>query len=91
MANYSRISFASCAVASACYWTQPAFAQVEDIIVTAQKREENSQDVPISITAVTSRVQLEQSGVTKVEDLTFSASGLNMTRTTGSDRHQYSR
>ena len=79
MTNYSRILFAGCAAAGIL--AQPAYAQVEDIIVTAQKREEKLQDVPISITAVTS-AQLEQSGVTKVEDLTFSASGLNMTRTT---------
>ncbi len=30
----------------------PAFAQVEEIVVTAQKVEENVQDVPIAITAV---------------------------------------
>jgi iron complex outermembrane recepter protein len=29
----------------------PAFAQVEEIVVTAQKVEENVQDVPIAITA----------------------------------------
>ncbi|MBA4051667.1 MAG: hypothetical protein C0472_07255, partial [Erythrobacter sp.] len=32
--------------------TAPAMAQVEEIIVTAQKVEENVQDVPIAITAV---------------------------------------
>ena len=29
----------------------PAFAQIEEIIVTAQKREESMQSVPIAVTA----------------------------------------
>ena len=29
----------------------PAFAQVETIVVTARKREENIQDVPVSVSA----------------------------------------
>ena len=32
-----------------------AFAQIDEVIVTAQKREENIQDVPISITAITAQ------------------------------------
>ena len=46
----------------------PAAAQVEEIVVTAQKVEENVQDVPIAITAVTSD-RLEQAGVTSLENI----------------------
>lgn len=47
----------------------PAAAAVEEITVTAQKREQNIQDVPISITALTSEF-LQQTGLT-----TFDAIG----------------
>lgn len=46
----------------------PAFAQVEEIIVTAQKVEENVQDVPIAITAVSGE-RLDQAGVTSLENI----------------------
>ncbi|MBI1402907.1 MAG: TonB-dependent receptor [Porphyrobacter sp.] len=46
----------------------PAFAQVEEIIVTAQKVEENVQDVPIAITAV-SGDRLDQAVVYNLENV----------------------
>lgn len=46
----------------------PASAQVEEIIVTAQKVEENVQDVPIAITAVSGDT-LTESGTNNLEDL----------------------
>lgn len=46
----------------------PAIAQVEEIIVTAQKVEENVQDVPIAITAV-SGDRLEQAVVFNLENI----------------------
>ncbi len=46
----------------------PAFAQIEEIVVTAQKVSQNLQDVPISISAVTGTA-LEQAGVKSLEDI----------------------
>ena len=48
--------------------TAPAFAQVQEIIVTAQKVEENVQDVPIAIAAVSGE-RLEQAGVNSLENI----------------------
>lgn len=48
---------------------------LEGIVVTAQKRAENVQDVPIAITAI-SGGQLESRGVTSAQDLTSVAPGL---------------
>ena len=58
------LSASSLAFASAA----PALAQVEEIIVTAQKVEENVQDVPIAIAAV-SGDRLIQAGVTSLENI----------------------
>ena len=56
------------ASAMALAHTAPALAQVEEIIVTAQKVEENVQDVPIAITAV-SGDRLAQAGVISLENI----------------------
>lgn len=48
----------------------PVFAQVEEIIVTAQKVKENVQDVPIAIAAVSGE-RLEQAGVTSLENISL--------------------
>ncbi len=42
----------------------PAYAQVETIVVTAQKREENIQDVPIAMTAFDAKALEEQNALT---------------------------
>ena len=46
----------------------PAMAQVEEIIVTANKVAENVQDVPIAVSAVTGDA-LEQAGTTSLENI----------------------
>jgi iron complex outermembrane receptor protein len=75
---------ASCAVIASCIAAAPAFAQdtvVEEIIVTAQKREQNLQDVPIVVTVVGEQA-LADAGVRDVKDLQNVAPGLNVTSST---------
>jgi len=52
---------------------------LEEIIVTAQKRSENLQDVPIAVTAVTSDA-LASAGVSNIESLAASVPGITITR-----------
>lgn len=49
--------------------TTPAFAQVNEIVVTAQKVEQNIQDVPIAISAVTGEA-MARAGARSLEDIT---------------------
>jgi iron complex outermembrane receptor protein len=55
----------------------PPAAGLEEIVVTAQKRSENLQNVPISITALEA-VTADKLGVNHVNDLAFSTPGLVM-------------
>ncbi|MBW4332129.1 TonB-dependent receptor [Stakelama sp. CBK3Z-3] len=53
-----------------------------DIVVTAQKRDENAQDVPIAITALDTK-SLISAGVTGTEDLKAAIPSLNVTTAIG--------
>jgi iron complex outermembrane recepter protein len=55
--------------------------ELEEIIVTAEKRSENLQDVPISIIAVSSQ-QLKDAGVKDIKDLQALTPGLTVTSDT---------
>jgi iron complex outermembrane receptor protein len=55
----------------------PAHAQIEEVVVTATRREESAQTVPISITALSSE-RLKLSRTDAVRDLGFVTPGLNM-------------
>jgi iron complex outermembrane receptor protein len=57
---------------------QPGLAE---IIVTAQKREQNIQDVPISVISV-SEAQIKAAGITDIKNLTILTPGLTVTSTT---------
>jgi iron complex outermembrane receptor protein len=60
---------------------QSADDQVEEIIVTVQKREQNLQDVPIVVTALGADL-LRDNGVVDVKDLQLLVPGLTVTSTT---------
>lgn len=71
----------SCALATTNSWAQtPAesSATFGEIIVTAQKREQNLQDVPVVVTAVSAQL-LHDTGVKDIKDLTVLTPGLLVT------------
>ena len=90
---FNGASLAALTVAAFAGLAAPAFAQdaataatdavdtVDSIIVTAQKREQNLQDVPIVITTLSAK-QLQNSGVKDIKDLQILTPGLNVTSTT---------
>ena len=51
--------------------------EIEEMVVTAQKREENIQEVPMSIT-VLSEIQIEDAGIKDMEDLMYYTPNLHM-------------
>ncbi|SFI56627.1 iron complex outermembrane recepter protein [Caulobacter sp. UNC279MFTsu5.1] len=57
----------------------PAAEQIEEVIVTAQKRSESAQAVPVAITAFTGEA-LEKQGITSVDNLATVTPGLTFGR-----------
>ena len=81
-------AFALAAAVSGALVLHPSRAQeaanppgLSEIIVTAQKREQNIQDVPISVIALSAQ-QLKDSGVSDIKDMTALTPGLTVTSTT---------
>lgn len=60
---------------------QPADGNVDVIIVTAQKREQRLQDVPVVVTSMSSKV-LQSAGVRDIKDMQVLTPGLTVTSTT---------
>jgi len=58
-----------------CMAVSPALAQIEEIIVTAQKREQSLQAVPMAITAITGQ-QIEEDGIQDLNDIQGRTPGL---------------
>ena len=57
----------------------PAFAQIEEVVVTAQKRAEDIQTVPISITAYSAQ-DLAARQIYQVKDLQFSTPSMTYSK-----------
>jgi iron complex outermembrane receptor protein len=60
--------------------TDPGFAQqaqLEEITVTARKREENLQELPMSVTAISAE-QIERLGIRNLDDITRYTPGVNL-------------
>jgi len=71
MACLNRAALLSATALAGLIWAGGAAAQttvIDELIVTAQKREENSQTVPVALTALTGEA-LQSQGVTGFEDL----------------------
>jgi outer membrane receptor protein involved in Fe transport len=47
---------------------ETAYAQIEEIIVTARKRAESLQEIPLSVTAFTA-TEIERSGIARIDDI----------------------
>jgi iron complex outermembrane receptor protein len=77
--RFSRYTFISIA---ALVISAPATAQLDEIVVTAQKREESLQEVPISISALTGD-QFEIYNVTRADDLEFVFANVGTNRNAG--------
>lgn len=72
------VGLGSVALPAAAYAAEAAEASsaaIEELVVTAQKRAENIQDVPISIVAI-SGDSLQKAGITDFQNLTLVAPGL---------------
>ena len=55
--------------------------ELTEVVVTAQKREQNLQDVPIAVIALSGQ-QLQDAGVTDIKNMTALTPGLTVTSTT---------
>src|SRR5277367_1891617 len=79
---FALISAISGAITAGSAWAQetnqPALSE---IIVTAQKREQNVQDVPISVIALSAQ-QLKDNGVKDIKDMSVLTPALTVTSTT---------
>jgi outer membrane receptor protein involved in Fe transport len=58
-------------------WADEANSGSADIVVTAQKREQSAQEVPISLTALSGET-VERQGITSIQELGNSVAGVNI-------------
>ena len=59
----------------AIFFTISSVAQIEEIVVTARKKAENLQDIPVQVDVLNSQ-KLERSGITSLEDMSKLSSAM---------------
>lgn len=72
----------SAVIAALTIFTPAAHAQIDEIIVTSQKREQSAQDVPIAVTAVDS-AYIESRDITSIKSLSSLAPNVKIENTPG--------
>lgn len=75
--------FAMTAMSSGAAYAQSSSNQIEELVVTAEKREQSLQDVPVAVSAFTD-ARREMVGINSVQDLTNFTPGLSYS--TNNDR-----
>lgn len=80
VAAYAAVSLVALAAASPALAQSGNSGSVTDIVVTAQKRVQSLQDVPVVVTAVSKQL-LQDAGVKDIKDLTIVTPGLMVTST----------
>ncbi len=75
MANTNLLRTALLASVALCFVVEDAAAQIEEILVTARKREESLQEIPLSITAFDAAA-LERNRIQTIDDLAKYTPGL---------------
>lgn len=78
---YKKFGMSAIALAAAAAVGSVNAQTLEEIVVTAQKRAESLQDVPISITTIDGG-KIEQAGINNLEDLTAFVPNLQLTENT---------
>ena len=81
MKKISHKSLTAVSVIALCGMSPPAMAQLDQIIVTAQKREQNIREVPISMVAVEGE-ELLDAQISGLEDLAYSLPNVHISKST---------
>ena len=68
MKHSYKASYRAFAALFAFVFTMSSVAQIEEIVVTARKKAENLQDIPVQVDVIGSE-KLERAGITSLEDV----------------------
>jgi len=85
----NRLSILATAVCLASVGIQTSAFELEEIVVTAQKREQNLQDVPVAVSAFTGD-QLKEAAINDIFDLQTNTPGLRATQSQNNNSTSFS-